>query len=124
MFMTRKELIIWGAVGTASNGLDYAIFLVCYQISGSISLSNLISVLGSSAFNFYMHRTLTFRNKSRILPQAIKYSVYQIFVWLLGTILITLLYQVGAPIGAAKLLPLIIIAPINYFSLKFFVYKN
>jgi putative flippase GtrA len=123
MMSLKKQILVWGLVGLVSNGIDYTIFLVCHRLSGSIPLSNLLSVLTSSVFNFYMHRTRTFQNNSRLGPQIWRYLSYQVLIWILGTGLITLLHHFGAPIGTAKLLPLIIIAPVNYFSLKYIVYK-
>ena len=124
MILPKKQILVWGGVGLASNGIDYLIFLICHHVSSSISLSNSLSVLSSSAFNFYMHRTKTFQDNSSLFPQILRYFGYQILVWILGTGLITLLHYFGTSISTAKLLPLIIIAPINYFSLKHLVYKN
>ena len=123
MLSFKKQIVVWGVVGLASNGIDYLIFLVSHHISGSIALSNLLSVSSSSLFNFHMHRTRTFQNNSRLGPQILRYLGYQILVWILGTGLIMLLHYFGTSISTAKLLPLIIIAPLNYFSLKYIVYK-
>lgn len=117
-----RQFIVWAIVGVTTIGLDFVIFLFTHLITHSIPISNFVSIVLSSVFNFFMHRLRTFRNPSNFKNQANKYSFYQFIIWILGTQLIILFIHLGASIEIAKLLPLLVIAPINYFALKNWVY--
>lgn len=118
-----KQLWVWGLVGISTNALDYLTFILCHGLSGSIPISNFISLGVSSSFNFYQHRTKTFQNESNLHKQIYKYIIYQFIVWMFSSSLISLISYIGFAIGVAKLLPLVVIAPVNFFALKYAVYK-
>jgi hypothetical protein len=46
------------------------------------------------------------------------------FFWIVGTILLKVLINSGIDAKFAKLLPIPVIAPLSYISLKLFVFKN
>jgi putative flippase GtrA len=123
MRMRSNQFWVWGLVGILTNVLDYLIFILFHGLSGSIPFSNFLSLAVSSAFNFYQHRTKTFRNESNLHKQIYRYIIYQILVWVLSSILISLISYSGFSIGLAKILPLVVIAPLNFFALKYVVYK-
>lgn len=118
-----RQFIVWVIVGVLTISLDYLVFLISHWATGSVPISNFISIVLSSIFNFLMHRLRTFQNSSHFKNQALKYSIYQFVIWILGTQLILLFIHLGASIEVAKLLPLVVIAPVNFLALRNWVYR-
>jgi len=117
-----RQFMVWAIVGVTTIVVDFLIFLFSYALTHSVPLSNFVSVILSSVFNFSMHRLRTFQNTTKFRAQAIKYCIYQLSIWLLGTKMILVFIHFGISLELAKLLPLLVIAPINFYSLKNWVY--
>lgn len=122
--LLSNQFVVWAIVGFSTIALDFVIFLFTHSVTHSVPISNFISVILSSIYNFFLHRLRTFQNTTHFREQASKYCIYQFLIWLLGTKLILIFIHLGVSLETAKLLPLLIIAPINFVSLKYFVYKE
>lgn len=117
------QFVVWVIVGVTTIALDFVLFLLTHSVTHSVTISNFVSVILSSIFNFFMHRLRTFQKTADFRAQAIKYCIYQFLIWLLGTKLILIFIYLGVSLELAKLLPLLVIAPINFYSLKNWVYR-
>jgi putative flippase GtrA len=119
---TRYQFLVWLLVGITTLAMDYLVFLVIYSISGSIISSNLASIVISSFYNFMFHRIFTFKTLGSFKEQALKYVLYQLTIWFVSTILIAFLHKLAVSISFAKILPLFLIAPVNFYVLKKWIY--
>lgn len=118
-----SQFIIWAFVGLVTILIDWILFLLGHSLFSSVLIANFISVFSSSVFNFLMHRYKTFQKTSNMKKEALKYCIYQFLIWFLGAKLIVFLINLDINLELAKILPLIVIAPINFFTLKYWIYR-
>jgi len=115
-------MIRWGVIGTTTFTIDYLLFLILFDLSKSVFLSNLISVTIATFFNYYMHHKWTFKTNQHHASSGLKYLLNLTFWWLVSTLIIKALVVVGIDPRFAKLAPLLFIVPINYFVLNKIVF--
>jgi putative flippase GtrA len=113
----------WAIVGTITFLIDYMFFLVIYSANNSVYFANFYSGLISIAFNYFAHYIWSFKSYSNHSGTGIKYLVNLMLFWILGTILLKSLITIGLEVKYAKLIPIPIIAPLSFLSLKFFVFR-
>jgi putative flippase GtrA len=111
-------------VGGTSVSLDWGIFALVYLASSSILLSNTISVFLSSTFNFVCHKRWTFQDKSNFRNKTGKYVFNQFMNYFVSTILIKAFSLSGVNPVLLKPIVIAIIAPVNFLSLKYFVFAS
>ena len=118
------SMIRWGTVGTTTFAIDYIIFLALFDLSNSVFLANLISSTIATSINYYTHHKWTFRSEQNHSNSGLKYLVNLTFWWLISTTFIKFLVVLGVDPKFAKLAPLVLIVPINYFVLNKIVFKQ
>jgi putative flippase GtrA len=118
------SLIRWALVGLLTNALDYLIFIFLYHRIEMVVISNFVSTFIATSINYLTHHKWTFNSNQNHLNSGLKYVINLIFWWIITTISIKLLIVTGVSPKIAKLLPLAIIAPINYFVLNHLVFKK
>jgi putative flippase GtrA len=119
-----KQVWRWMLVGLAIRIIDYFVFIFSYFLVSSIYLSNLISGLISIPLSYISHYSYTFKSSEKIKESSIRYILRLIILWIFGMFLLKFLLQIGFDVKVIKLIAIPIMAPISYFSLKFFVFKQ
>jgi putative flippase GtrA len=113
----------WAIVGTATTIIDYLIFIGMYSVIISVLIANFCAGLFSITFNYLAHYFWSFKSKADHGKSGSKYLINLIIFWSLGTLLLKGLITAGFDPKIAKLIPIPFIAPLSFFSLKFYVFK-
>jgi putative flippase GtrA len=117
-------MIRWGAVGIFTTVVDYLLFINLYGPINSVFIANLISSSIGTLINYFTHYRWTFKSEQDHSRSGIKYLLNLIFWWLVGTSIIKALIVLNIDPKIAKLAPLILIVPVNYFVLNYIVFKK
>ena len=104
--------------------VDYLLFISLYGPINSVFLANLISATVATCINYLAHHKWTFKSQQHHSRSGIKYLLNLIFWWLISTSIIKMLLVSGFEPEIAKLAPLVLIVPVNYFVLNNLVFKN
>ena len=120
----EPSMIRWGFVGITTTLIDYVLFISLYKIFPSIFLANLFSSFVATSINYFTHHTWTFKSEQRMTKSSARYLLNLTFWWLVSTTIIKLLVVAGFDFRMAKLAPLILIVPVNYFVLNHLVFKK
>ena len=118
------SMIRWVLVGLFTNALDYLIFISLYGPINSVVVANFISGFVSTSINYYTHHRWTFKSKQDHSKSGTRYLLNLIFWWVVSTLSIKALIVLEIDPKIAKLLPILVIAPINYFVLNHIVFKK
>jgi len=118
------SMIRWALVGLFTNALDYLIFISVYGPINSVVVANFISGFVSTSINYYTHHRWTFKSKQDHSKSGTRYLLNLIFWWVVSTLSIKALIVLEIDPKIAKLLPILVIAPINYFVLNHIVFKK
>jgi putative flippase GtrA len=118
------SMIRWGLVGMTTTLIDYLLFISLYGLIKSVFLANLISASVATSINYLTHHRWTFKSQQNHSRSGLKYLLNLIFWWLVSTTVIKLLVDAGVDPRIAKLVPLVLIVPINYFVLNHLVFKK
>jgi putative flippase GtrA len=118
------SMIRWGLVGTTTTLVDYLLFISLYGPINSVFLANLISTTVATCINYLTHHRWTFKSEQNHSRSGFKYIINLIFWWLISTSIIKILLVSGLDPKVAKLVPLVLIVPVNYFVLNYLVFKK
>jgi putative flippase GtrA len=114
----------WALVGVTTTVIDYTIFISIYSVITSVLIANFFDGLVSIGFNYSAHYFWSFKSQTDHTKAGLKYLVNLITFWSLSTLLLKTLITAGIDPKIAKLIPIPIIAPLSFISLKFFVFKK
>ena len=117
-------MIRWILVGLFTTATDYLIFISLYGPIDSVVLSNFISGFFATSINYMTHHRWTFKSEQEHSKSATRYLLNLIFWWVVSTLAIKSLIVLEVDPKIAKLLPILVIAPINYFVLNHIVFKK
>ncbi len=120
----KKSMLRWSAVGILTNAIDYVLFIFLYGPIDSVFLANLISASIATFINYFSHHRWTFRSNQIHSNSGAKYVINLIFWWLVSTSIIKSLVVLNVDPKIAKLVPFLLIVPINYFVLNYIVFKK
>ena len=118
------SMIRWGLVGMTTTLVDFLLFISLYGPISSVFLANLISATVATSINYFTHHRWTFKSEQNLSSSGFKYLLNLIFWWLVSTTVIKLLVDSGVDPRIAKLVPLVLIVPVNYFVLNHLVFKK
>ena len=118
------SILRWMLVGLFTTVTDYLIFISLYGPINSVVVANFISGFVSTSINYYTHHRWTFKSEQEHSKSGTRYLLNLIFWWVVSTISIKALIVLEIDPKIAKLLPILIIAPINYFVLNHLVFKK
>ena len=118
------SMLRWGAIGLITNVIDYFLFVNFYGPIKSVFLANLMSSTVATSINYYTHHRWTFKSEQNHSRSGIKYLLNLTFWWLVSTSIIKALVVLDIDPKIAKLVPLIVIVPVNYFVLNYLVFKK
>ena len=120
----KKSMLRWAAVGMFTNGIDYFLFLLLYGSIRSVFIANLISASIATSINYFSHHRWTFRSDQTHSNSGTKYLINLIFWWFVSTSIIKGLVVLDVDPRIAKLVPFLVIVPVNYFVLNYIVFKK
>ena len=118
------SMIRWGLVGMTTTLVDYLLFIFLYGPISSVFLANLISASLATCINYLTHHRWTFKSEQNHSRSGFKYMLNLIFWWFISTSIIKILLVSGFDPKIAKLVPLVLIVPVNYFVLNYLVFKK
>ena len=119
-----RSMLRWAAVGITTTAIDYVIFITLYGSTSSVFGSNLIASIFATSFNYLTHHRWTFKSNQQHVNAGVKYLLNLSFWWIVSSSIIKTLIAIGVDPKLAKLVPLILIVPINYFVLNKIVFKK
>ena len=114
----------WALVGVTTAIIDYTIFILMYSVITSVLIANFAAGLLSIGFNYTAHYFWSFKSQTDHAKAGLKYLINLITFWSLSTLLLKTLITAGVDPKIAKLIPIPIIAPLSFISLRFFVFKK
>jgi putative flippase GtrA len=114
----------WAIVGTITVVIDYFIFLGMYSVIASVLVANFVAGLFSITFYYFAHYFWSFKSEADHGKSGSKYFINLIIFWSVGTLFLKGLITAGIDPKIAKLIPIPVIAPLSFLSLKFFVFKE
>jgi putative flippase GtrA len=119
------SMLRWGTVGLSTTVIDYLIFISLYTRSNSVFASNLVAGVVATTINYTSHYRWSFKSDSQHTNSGFKYLINWMLWWVVGTSIIKILIELNVNARIAKLLPLLVIAPLSFLLLKKFVFvKN
>ena len=118
------SMLRWMLVGFFTTATDYLIFISLYGPIDSVVISNFISGFVATSINYYTHHRWTFKSEQDHSKSGTRYLLNLIFWWVISTLVIKALIVLEIDPKIAKLLPILVIAPINYFVLNHIVFKK
>jgi putative flippase GtrA len=118
------SMLRWVLVGVTTTAIDYLIFITLYGPINSVFAVNLISSAAATSLNYFTHHRWTFKSDQNHSRSGVKYLVNLAFWWLVSTSIIKTLIILSIDPKIAKLVPILLIAPINYFILNKIVFKK
>ena len=118
------SMLRWGMVGMFTTAVDYLLFVNLYGPIDSVFIANLISSVVATSINYFTHHRWTFKSEQNHSHSGVKYLLNLTFWWLVSTSIIKALVVIDIDPKIAKLIPLIIIVPVNYFVLNYIVFKK
>ncbi len=118
------SMLRWGLVGITTTGIDFFLFIFLYRQSNSVYMANLISATISTSINYLTHHRWTFKSGQKHSKSGVKYLLNLIFWWLVSSTIIKSMVVAGFDPRLAKLVPLVLIVPVNYFVLNHLVFKQ
>jgi putative flippase GtrA len=117
-------MLRWVLVGVTTTVIDYLIFITAYRAIDSVFIANLISASIATSLNYFTHHRWTFKSDQNHSRSGVKYLVNLAFWWLVSTSIIKTLIVLSVDPKIAKLVPILLIAPINYFVLNKMIFKK
>jgi putative flippase GtrA len=114
----------WALVGATTTVIDYIIFISLYSVITSVLVANFCAGLASVSFNYTAHYFWSFKSRSDHAKAGIKYLINLITFWSISTLMLKTLISAGLDPKIAKLIPIPIIAPLSFLSLRFLVFKK
>ena len=124
LFGRYGSLFRWALVGISTSIIDYIIFILLYSAITSVLAANFFAGLVSLSFNYSAHYFWSFKSHTDHTKSGLKYLINLITFWTISTLLLKILITSGLDPKIAKLIPIPIIAPLSFISLKFFVFKK
>ena len=118
------SMLRWMIVGISTTVTDYFIFISLYGPINSVVIANFISAFVATSLNYYSHHRWTFKSEQDHSKSGVRYFINLVFWWVVSTLTIKALIVLEIDPKIAKLLPILIIAPINYFVLNHIVFKK
>jgi putative flippase GtrA len=118
------SMLRWVIVGISTTTTDYFIFISLYGPIDSVVIANFISAFVATLLNYYSHHKWTFKSQQDHSKSGVRYFINLVFWWVISTLLIKGLITIEVDPKIAKLIPILVISPINYFTLNHLVFKK
>jgi len=120
----NRIILRWAIVGFSTFLVDYVTFLAFYSNLKNVIYSNFFAALFSLLFNYLLHFFWTFKSQSSYYNSGTRYLLNLFIFWILSTTLLSFFISAGIEAKIAKFIPITIIAPLSFLSLKYIVFKK
>ena len=121
---TPRQIAIYLLVGGGTALLEVTLFQFLYLFTPlGASLANVIAVVTSTACNFALNGTVTFRASSNLARSALLYLLLFTLKTVFSTVVISFAVEAGAPALIAKLATMACIVTWNYFLYRKVVFR-
>lgn len=120
----NRTILRWAIVGFFTFLVDYVTFLAFYSNLKNVIYSNFFAAFFSLLFNYSLHFFWTFRSQSSHYNSGTRYLLNLFIFWILSTTLLSFFISEGIEAKIAKFIPITIIAPLSFLSLKYIVFKK
>ena len=118
------QFITWMLVGTFTVAIDTTIFVLVFDQTKIVILSNLASSSCATIFNYLTHHRITFKSEETHKSSGYKYLLTLFAFWCVNTLVVKiLLFFVPIP-AIAKLVAAALQAPFSYLILNKVVFKG
>jgi putative flippase GtrA len=124
LFRKFRSIWRWALVGVTTAIVDYIIFVLLYLFVSSILLANFSAGLVSISFNYTAHYFWSFKSQTDHTKVGLKYLTNLVIFWSISNLMLNALISTGLDPKIAKLVPIPIIAPLSFLSLRFLVFKK
>ena len=125
-FNKIERFIKFSIVGGIGAIIDFSVLILFVEVfSFQILIANTISFLIALVNNFLLNKYWTWNNKnSRYIKQFIKYIFISVIGFILNTILMWLLMQLGLWYIGIKIVIITIVSLWNFFVNNFWTFKK
>lgn len=124
-FYRLSQFKKWALVGGVTFSIDFFFFAVTFALLNlPIWFSNSLSMLAGTLFNFLAHRVFTFSYRAGFVKSSYRYIIALILGYFTNTFFLYLLFHFGLSWTTVKVLASTLSAPMSFFILKFYVYRN
>jgi putative flippase GtrA len=120
----NKNFIKWFTVGISSFMIDVVLFSLAYHRTEQVLLSNFLSALCSTVFNYLAHYFWTFNSVTDHRKTLTRYGLNVIFLWITSSLLIKVFLILGITGVNSKILAMCLVLPFNFFILRKYVYSR
>jgi putative flippase GtrA len=86
--------------------------------------ANFCAGIISISFNYFSHFFWTFKSQAYLSSSGVRYLGSLVTFWLINTVLVKHFVEIGIDPKISKLLPILLIAPLSFLFLKFFVFRK
>jgi len=104
--------------------IDYFMFILVYYSITSVLIANFCAGVVSISFNYSAHYFWSFKSQTYHSSSGIRYLINLAIFWLMNTLLLKSFIKMGYDPKIAKLIPIVILAPLSFLSLKFFIFRR
>ncbi len=120
----NKNFTKWFTVGISSFMIDVVLFSLAYHRTEQVLLSNFLSALCSTVFNYLAHYFWTFNSVTDHRKTLTRYGLNVIFLWITSSLLIKVFLILGITGVNSKILAMCLVLPFNFFILRKYVYSR
>lgn len=118
------SMLRWAIVGTTTFVIDYTLFIFLYGPINSVFAANFIAAGIATTLNYLSHHRWTFKSDENHSRSSLKYIATLVFWWFIGTSILKVLIVTGIDPRLAKVVPVLVVTPFNYFVLNHLVFKK
>jgi putative flippase GtrA len=119
-----RDMAGYAVLGLVTFGVALLLLLLLNRVAAlPLTQSVLMADVAAWVLNFWLNRTLNFRSRSGIGPQAARYGLVVCGDLAISTGVTTALVTLGAPIPVARITAGGCIALVGYLSCRFWVFR-
>lgn len=125
MLRRFRRIITYGVMGVANTVVDYAIFVLAYEVLKiPISISQSIGFISGSVCGYLLNSNVTFREgKGRTKAQSVQYVGVDVVLTVLSSLFMHWVEEQELPIYLIRIAMTAAIALIHYVIYKYFVFR-
>ena len=120
----NRSSVRWFLVGSATFVIDTSIFVTAFHITNQAILSNLLSGVIATTFNYFSHYHWSFASDRKHRQSTILYLIFFFIFLFLGTSVLNFLINRGVSPFFAKVGTAGLIAPISFLIMKFVTFRR
>ena len=118
-----KRLQKWAMTGVLTFVVEYVIFVIFFGYIQIVTIANFFAASVSLTFNYLLHHTWSFKSKQSKTSTLKRYAINSTFFWVISTLILKFLISNGIDPKIAKTIPILLLMPFTYWSLRKFVYS-